>query len=338
LQALFYQANLLKKWKVDIKVKKRLIWAIIFSIGFMVFLLTRVKWEEFNLIVSQLSVWDLLIAFGVFTFGNLVRALRFHKLDHTGEGLLQWWNLNAFYNLITATLPGGAGEAATAYALKRFSMLNMIGAFRMILLSRLMDVFAISAVFFISALFIGTAAPYRETVVWISGSMFLVSLSAIIPYSEQFVMRLLQKLPSESSLIIKLRKGLSELINVSEEQRTGNAFSITLVQSIVMIIAAVVSTYFVLRSLGIEFTYMQTAYCFGVYAIFQIVPVQGIAGIGTQAAWWALALNAAGYHATDAIALGFVLHGAFYVFIAIMGMSALLIMFVNQRSDENPSL
>ena len=204
-------------------------------------------------------------------------------------------------------------------------MLNMFGALRILLLSRLMDVFAISALFFLSALFIGGTAPYRGTVVWVSGGMFLVALAALIPASERLVMRLLQKLPSKNELIIKLRAKLSELINVSEEQRTGNSFGVTLIQSIVMISAAVISTYFVLRSLGIDFTLIQAAYCFGVYAVFQMVPVQGIAGIGTQAAWWALAINAAGYQGSDSIALGIVLHGTFYIFIALLGLSALVV-------------
>lgn len=321
--------------RMEIKVKKKLFIAVFFSACFMVFLLMRVEWDHFRLIAGRLSVRDLLAAFGVFIFSNLMRALRFRKLDHTGGKLLQWWNLNAFYNLITATLPGGAGEAATAYVLKRFSMLNILGALRMLLLSRLMDIFAISALFFISALFIGGTAPYRGTVVWISGSMFLVSLVALIPASERGVMRLLQKLSSGSALIIKLREKLSELIYISEEQRTGNALGITLVQSIVMISASVTSTYFVLQSLGLDFTLMQAAYCFGIYAVFQIVPIQGIAGIGTQAAWWALALKASGYKTPDAIALGIILHGTFYMFIALLLLFAILFILLSRRFAKN---
>jgi hypothetical protein len=90
---------------------------------------------------------------------------------------------------------------------------------------------------------------------------------------------------------------------------------------------AVILMHLILRSFGIDFTLSQSAYCFGVYAIFQIVPVQGIAGIGTQAAWFALALNAAGYRADDAIALGFVLHGTFYVFISSLGLFSLFVWF-----------
>jgi hypothetical protein len=105
---------------MDIKVKKRLLWAIFFSICFMVFLLKRVDWKHFSLIAGRLDIKDLIIACIVYILANLVRTFRFCKLDHTDKKLIHWWNINQFYNFITATLPGGLGEAATAYALKRY--------------------------------------------------------------------------------------------------------------------------------------------------------------------------------------------------------------------------
>jgi hypothetical protein len=99
-----------------------------------------------------------------------------------------------------------------------------------------------------------------------------------------------------------------------------------------MMIAGVVSVHLLLRSFGVDFSPLQSTYCYGVYMIFQIVPVQGIAGIGTQAAWWALALNAAGYHSNDLVALGFILHGSFYFFIAVIGLSALLLWLAGRKS------
>ena len=88
----------------------------------------------------------------------------------------------------------------------------------------------------------------------------------------------------------------------------------------------------VLQAFGIEFTLIQSAYCYGVYAIFQVVPVQGIAGIGTQAAWWAIALKAAGYHSSDVIALGFILYGIFYLFIAVMGIFSFLFWLIGKSA------
>ncbi|MBI5676082.1 MAG: flippase-like domain-containing protein [Nitrospirae bacterium] len=309
---------------MNIKVKKSFLLAMLVSIGFMIFLLMRVEWQQFSLIAGRVNVKYLIAACGVFVFANFVRASRFSKLDHMDNTLIHWWNINAFYNFITATLPGGAGEASTAYVLKRFTGLNLLSAIRILLLSRLMDLFAMSVLFFISALLISDITPYREAAIWISGALFLVSLLAILRSSEQFFVKMMQKLPGQSNIKQRICEKLSELLKISEEQRRNNTFRTTLFQSILMMIGGVVSVHLLLRSFGIDFTPVQSAYGYGIYMIFQILPVQGIAGIGTQAAWWALALHAAGYSAPDAIALGIVLHGTFYVFITIIGITAFL--------------
>jgi hypothetical protein len=318
---------------MDNKAKIKLLLAVLFSMGFMVFLLSRVEWEQFSLIAGRLDLKYLTVSLGAFLLGNLVRTFRFIHLDHTGKKLRHWWSINAFYNFITATLPGGAGEAATAYVLKRFSLFNMLGALRILLLSRLMDLFAISALLLYAAIRISSTTAYREAAVLISGSLAVISLAALIPASEQFVMKLLQKLPWRNALIRKVCEKLNGLIEIATERHSVWSFAITMIQSILNMLGGIMALHLLLLSFGIDITPVQSVYCYGIYAVFQIIPVQGIAGIGTQAAWWALALNASGYQGSDVIAVGILLHGTFYVFIGFIGLSAMLISLANKTAD-----
>lgn len=319
--------------RMDIKVKKRLFLAILFSVCFMVILLMKVDWRHFSLIAARIEKKYILSSICMFFISSFIRTLRFHKLDHTGSKISHWWNMNALYNIVTATLPGGAGEAATVYILKRASMFDILGAFRILLLARLQDLFALSSLFFISACLINRGTSYRETAIWISGILSLTALIAFLPPSEQFVLKLLKRLPGQNKLVLRVCEKLSELLAISVEQRNRKSYSITLFQSIMMMMTGIISVHFLLKSFGVDFTYVQSAYCYGVYMIFQMVPVQGIAGIGTKAAWWALALKTTGYHATDAIALGFILHGTAYVFVAILGLTAVLLRFTSRKTD-----
>lgn len=319
---------------MDIKVKKKILWATVFSVVFSVFLLARVDWDHFSLLAGRLDIRYLIAAFSVFLFGNYVRTFRFRRLDHMDMKMAHWWYIGVFYNFITATLPGGAGEAATAYFLKRFSKFNILSAFRIVLLSRLMDLFALSALFFIVAIMMRSDTSYREAALWVSGILFFISTVSLLRSSEQFVMRLLQKIPGNSKLITRVSEKLSELIIMSEEQRSNKSFGVTLFHSIIMWGSGMILLHLVLRSFNIDFTLIQSGYCYGVYAVFQIIPVQGIAGIGTQAAWWTIAINAAGYNSPDAIALGFILHGIFYSFIIVMGIFSLLFWLVGRKKEN----
>lgn len=205
---------------MDIQVKKKLLWATLISAVLMAFLLLKVDWRQFSLIAGRMDIKYLIASCSVFIFGNLVRTFRFRQLDHTDKKLTHWWNINAFYNFITATLPGGAGEAATAYVLKRFSEFNILNAFRILILIRLMDAFALSVLFFLASVRISSVAPYREAATWLSGALFLMTSIALIPASEHFVLTLLQRLPGNITFIQKVCQKLNELL---ETAKTGGA-------------------------------------------------------------------------------------------------------------------
>ncbi len=209
----------------------------------------------------------------------------------------------------------------------------MLSALRILFLSRLLDLSAISGIFLIAAVQISGSNSYRNAALLISGILFLLSLIALIPASEQFIMRMLQRLPGNSALMKRMSEKMSGLIEIAEEQHSENVFGIALFQSVVMMVVGVISIHLVLNSLGINFTIVQSAYCYGVYMVFQIVPVQGVAGIGTQAAWWALALNASGYEAPDAIAMGFVLYSVFYIIVALIAFISMIFWWKGRGKD-----
>lgn len=317
---------------MDKKTGKKLFWAILFSVCFVFFLMLRVDWQHFPMVINRLNVKDLLISLVLFICANLVRALRFYRLDHIGKSLLHWWNINAFYNFITATLPGGGGEAATVYVIKRFSEFNVFSALRILLFSRFMDIFALSMLFLTAAVSISSLTPYREVAIWLSSSLFLLASIALLRSSEQFILKLVKKFSSRGIVLQNIYEKLFELAKMAEEQRGNRSFIIALIQSVFMMIAAIVSIHFALLSFGVDFTVVQSFYGFGVYAIFQIVPIQGFAGIGTQAAWWTLALNAAGYRDPDTIVIGFILHAVMYIFITILGITSFLAGMLRDKS------
>lgn len=317
----------------DSQMKKKILLALLFSMVFVWLLLSRIEVGQFSRIAGRLDITGFITACFIFTLANVIRALRFDKLDHTGRKPVHWWNITAFYNVVTATLPGGAGEAATAYVIKRFSDFDLLAALRILLLSRLMDLFAMALLFFIAALCISSVAPYREAAILISGILLLLSLLALLRSTEEIILKLIRKFPGKGPFKERLYEKLSALKEVSEEQRKNNSFAMTLFLSVVMMTVGSVSIHLLLRSFGIDFNLLQSVYCYGIYMIFQIVPVQGVAGIGTQAAWWALALHAAGYDAPDAVATGFVLHGAFYALILFIGFLSLLFWMKNKTGS-----
>jgi uncharacterized membrane protein YbhN (UPF0104 family) len=299
----------------------------------MAFMLYRVDWKHFAAIAGRINKTDLLISFLLLALANLVRSFRFYQLDYMGHVMSLWWIMNQIYNFITATLPGGAGEAVTVYMLKRFSNFNILSAFRILLLTRFLDLAGFSALLLITALFMSAATPYREAALWLSGCVFILSVVLSHSKSERLIIRLLHHVPIRGRIMNKIFERLEEVYNASGDRLRGNFFIMTMLQSVLIIFIAALSVHFMLRALGTEFVLIQSLFCFGVYALFQMVPVQGIAGIGTQAAWWTLAITVSGYKASDAIAVGIILHGVFYVLIGILGLAGLLFWIMLKKNQ-----
>lgn len=322
---------LLLKWDqvlyrklMDIQTKKKLLWAAVLSVVIMAFLLLKVDWDHFTLIADRLNGRDFFLAFLMFILANFVRSLRFKKLDHTGCKLSQWWIVNQIYNLITVTLPGGPGEAAAAYLLKRFLKFNILSAFRIFILTRIMDLAGLSALLLITAFIISKTTLYRDAALFVSGMVFIITVIVAYPKSERYVIRLMQKIPFKGRIMSKVNGKLEEVAKISEERFSAALFGVTMFQSLIMVLCIALSVHFILLSFGAGFTLTQGLYCFGVFGLFQLVPVHGIAGIGTQTAWWSIALSAAGYDAPDAVAIAIVVHATIYLFSAVMGLIAVL--------------
>lgn len=314
---------------------KKLLWAVFLSFAFMALLLYGVDWSHFSHLAERIHMYKLLAAFGVLLIANIVRSWRFFTLDHLEKKKYgSWLIINKLYNYLTATLPGGIGEAATAYLIKRYSSFDMMSAFRILLLSRVLDLTGISALLFFAAVLVRGNGYYHDMLLWFAGILLLISITMIMPATERLILKLMQKLPGKNRLMQRAREKLNELSEISEEHRGNHTLRITLFQSAVITVGTALSVYFILTAYEADFTVMRTFYCFSVYAVLQMIPIQGIAGIGTQPARWVVALNLAGYTADDAVALSIVLHGTLYVCITIMGLAALGMWLVSRRTVQ----
>ena len=317
---------------MDIQIKKKLLWAVTLSVTLTAVLLLKIDLSQFPLIAARMDRNQMLIACSVFFIANIIRTYRFYKLDTANNKLGHWWLMNQIYNFMTSTLPGGAGEVATVYLLKRFSSLNILGALRLLILTRIMDLASLSALLFFAATQISKSAPYRNTALWISGVALILSVVIAHPKSERYIVGVLKKIPIKGRVKDFLCDKLEDVAQLSEK-RGGAFFALMLAQSMGIMIGSALTVHFALLSFGTGFLLVQSLYCFGVYAFFQMVPVQGIAGIGTQAAWWSLGLALAGYKSPDMIALGIVLHITFYLLITAMCVPPILYWFTVRKSS-----
>lgn len=303
--------------------QRKVLFSLLVAAVFLIPLLRAVELPDLLKNLDRIDLRGLGIAFLVLAAANVVRSFRFERLDNGRLGLSRWWIINGLYNVITATFPGGVGEAVTAFAMKKTFQHEFLVSIRILMLCRVMDLGAISLVLLVAALMRGSAGGDVAP----GAAFFFLSLSVVllVPASERFIVSAVRRfLPGKGRFAGSLRSELESLSSAVEEKRDVAPYAAALVCSLLVIVCSAISVHEVLRAVGIDFTWVQSFYCFGVYALFQLIPLQGFAGIGTQAAWWMLALNAAGYESSDAATMGLILHGTFYLFIAALALLSIL--------------
>ena len=305
--------------------KKKILLSTIITLVSLILIFKIIDWKTIISLTKELKTSQIIIAFLFLSLANVIRSLRFYKLNYHEQSFVNWWITAQIYNMMTATLPGGFGEAVTAYILKKFLSIDLLVVIRILIISRIMDLGSLSALTLLSSLQVKTAANYSDMTIVVSSILMILSFVLIIPAYERKMIRYLQYLlPKRGPILERVQIRIIDLHDTLQAHNNKDAFIASL-YSLLVALGAAISTYWVLQGYGVNFTWQQSFYCFGIYALFQIVPIQGIAGIGTQAAWWALALTSAGYQGSDAVALGMLLHGTFYVFITIMAIIALLV-------------
>ncbi|MBY0278433.1 hypothetical protein K2Z84_24145, partial [Candidatus Binatia bacterium] len=80
--------------------------------------------------------------------------------------------------------------------------------------------------------------------------------------------------------------------------------------------------------------YTAAILCFVFYVLLRMLPLQGIAGIGTTAAWWAIALSTLGVPPAEAALVGTVLYIAFFVLLIVLCLACLPLLALSRRDDR----
>jgi len=137
-----------------LKNNKRLyrnLFAILVSLSILLFLISRIEYQNISLIVKKANFSYLLLAWFIYLIGNAIKTLRFGFLfKKKRPNFTKLYLITSLYNLFTSIFPTGTGEISYPLLLKKFDGQPMgIGAGSLILV-RMYDFCLFLAMFLIS--------------------------------------------------------------------------------------------------------------------------------------------------------------------------------------------
>lgn len=311
--------------------------AVALSLIFAYALATRIHLSDLAALLKQVNpAW---LGVGVLTLGvaNFARAARFHLLDGQQHTLSRWWVTTQVYNLATSTLPGGLGELVTAVLFRRVSVGGWAGAFRLLIVARLLDLVTLLGLFVAAMCALGLA--WATPTGWVSCSVAivlgLVALALLVPRTQLLALRtllrlapMLSRLPLASQrqqLVAKAQSTLETLITATGSTSRRAWLGIAAWSVVMGVVSASIVTV-LLHGFGESLGLVASCACYGLYVLLQLVPLQGIAGVGTQSARWAVALALVGVGlqaaTVDSVALYLCLYAIIVLWAACAGVVA----------------
>ncbi|MCY0884721.1 MAG: lysylphosphatidylglycerol synthase domain-containing protein [Firmicutes bacterium] len=275
----------------------------VLGVGFLALFLHRLSWAQVSRAWAHLPLPVLLLA--VLLQGAFLglRAARFQAMARSRRGAGSWFAPVAAYSMTCTVFPGGSGELLLPVYLRPLGISAGTGI-GLALGSRLLDV-GWSAVLAlgVAAWFLpdGARLPVVEGVLAAAG--LLLAAAGLWATRARWQPGLAAHLHARPQLARFLSQAAAVFRGWGPAQLAG--FSLL---TLGMKASAAAFYYVLARGLGVPVGFTAVAAAMVLYSLFMVVPVQGVAGVGTSDAWWVLALSLVGVHLPSALLLALTFH------------------------------
>ncbi|MBD3164410.1 flippase-like domain-containing protein [Candidatus Woesearchaeota archaeon] len=301
---------------------------IILSIIIIIILFKVIDINDIILSLKKLAL-PAIIGSGLFyTLSYIFRAVRFKILLQKKLSSKILFTVVCLHNFFNNILPARTGEISYVYLLKRRKIETSRGI-SSLFIARILDVLFILVLLLSAVPFLYKRLSMPATVLII----FILVLLILTPFLLLEFKTGFIKIVKKILLALKLKKKTSEkLIGKTEEMieslrviKSKKIFIKTFISTILIIGSQYGFYYLILHGLGIELSAFSMVLALGVVMLAGILPVQGIAGIGTYEGAWALSLIFLGIAKETAIVAGFVIHIMQVLFLVLLGLFGFLI-------------
>ena len=300
--------------------RRRWLIAVLVTLVFAALVGRQTSTAEIARRIATMPPTALLWALLALAVAGVPRALRLRMLLPGKLALSDAYAFNQAYNVITATIPSGLGEAASAWLMRRALAVPLHLGLVALLVTRVLDLIVLLGLFLLVVacglvpLGDGGGAVIGAAAALLAG---LTAVALLHVAGRDHVAARLESFARQITPDAALRRGVRRVLGLGAEalrmMPDGKRGLVLLALTTVMQVLALLALLALLDGAGLRFDLAATLACFVIYVLLRMLPLQGIAGIGTTAAWWAIALTMLAVPAQEAATVGAVLYVAFYV-------------------------
>jgi len=309
-----------------------LLFISILTIVLLVFLFSQINPTDILVTLSQLSFRTFAVTFGLYSTSLILRSYRFHILLEKSLPLKKLTPIIAVHNMINNIMPLRSGELSYLYMLKK-NDIRVPKSLATLITARIFDFIVILSFFIISTLFVESFSYLVNTLLALVSVVFilvLVGVLSLLKFGEKFITlirRIFRKFNVEKTekgefILRKMHEGLGSFRSIHTKRILTQTFLLTVLiwslQYSIMYLLAI--------SFGIDLNFFAIIVIASLPIFAYILPIQGIAGLGTTEALWAGGVIFLGVSKELAISSGFAIHIIQIVFFLSIGLIGTLIL------------
>ena len=256
-------------------------------------------------------------AYAVFIGYQWVKGLRIRLLAGIGDPAAPLFFTQCIHAVLNNLLPSGLGELAFVYLLKRLHGVKYHFGTVAVVIGRILDLSVFSLLFLILIVLMRRELPFA--VVLVMSAVAGVGLGAIaVLMMASRSMRRMQKFTQRHSE--RLAHHVNQIGHALEITRSAGGYSTVLVYSILMWALMYLFFVFVVYALNAPLSPLTVLWVYLLAFPVNILPIKGVANVGTHEAVWFIALRLVDVEADVAAAVSFGSHALFLVVVGLTGV------------------
>ncbi len=324
---------------------KKIIPAILITIFLLYILISKITYNDFDKLFSSISALRILgIWLVYFVYLQLIR-LRFSVLIHSKK-IKAWsfFSIITIHNFYNRFLPLKTGEVSYVYMLRQKHKIPAAEGTATLIIARIFDYVTVSFLFAAASLYLIKRTPaYVTTITAIISGLLILSLiflffiaaigSRMINLLEKFINKTGLNKFSASSIVLEKS---SELNNSFETISSKSTYLYTFIFSVLIWLSMFFMHYLLHGGMGLNTPFLHVVIG-STFCIFtNILPLHGVAGLGTYETGWSIGYLMMGFTKEMAISSAFIAH-LFFLFTGISYGAIGFIIYKLQNSSQPPA-
>jgi glycosyltransferase 2 family protein len=303
--------------------------AVLITIVLVSLLFTQVDLRDIITTLQNINPLYLLAGFLLYTISYVFRAWRFHILLNKEVSIRDLFHIECVHNMMNNLLPARTGELSYIYLLKKGSNRTTGEGIATLVLARIFDFVCIIVLFFIAAMFTKNLPQIILSTIWIIGLLllFFIAFLAFLFHSKHpltYLKHFFHKVHLDQYKIgvYVLNKG-TETITCLDKIRDRWIYSQIFLISLPIWLTNYLMVFVLMTGMNLNLPLQVVVLGSTFSLISTLLPVNGIAGFGTQEGFWVLIFVPLGLTLNSAIVSAFIVHIVIITYYVILGVGSI---------------